>query len=363
MSDVAEGAPRRASVVVVGAGIWGLCTAFHLRRLGVADVVVLEQFEAGHRRASSHGASRITRSTYEDPRYVAWMLEAHGVEWPRLEAAVGRTLLHRMDGCFFGPAGGSVEAYVAAVRAVGADVDEVTPREAGARYAALRFDPGDRVLLDRTGGLIAAADTLDGLRALLPDGTIRWSWPVTHIEAAGDGVLVGGPRGEVSAEAVVVTAGAWAARLLPEASLPLRPVRQTVAYYEPCEATRPGALPVWAYLGAAKGEMLYGLPAFGAEGVKVARYLVDGDDDPDGLAAPSHVEAQVVDDFVAARMPVLRGSSRRLDTCLFAMAPGNDFILRRAPHSQRVVIGAGGSGHGFKFGPLVGRMLAELATA
>lgn len=362
MSAATERATRRASVVVVGAGIWGLCTAYHLRRMGVADVVVLEQFEAGHRRASSHGASRITRSTYEDPRYVAWMIEAHDVEWPRLEAAVGCALLHRMDGCFFGPAGGSVEAYVAAVRAVGADVDEIAPRAAAARYPALRFDLGDRVLLDHTGGLIAAADTMDGLRGLLPAEALRWDWPVTHIEAAGDGVIVAGPRGEVRAEAVVVTAGAWAARLLPEAGLPLRPVRQTVAYYEACETTQPGALPVWAYLGAAKGEMLYGLPAFGAEGVKVARYLIDGDDDPDVLGAPSHVEARVVEEFVASRLPALDGRPRRFDTCLFTMAPDNDFILRRAPHSARIVIGAGGSGHGFKFGPLVGRMLAELAT-
>lgn len=350
-------------VAVLGGGIWGLSTAYHLRRLGVERVVVLEQFEWGHRRASSHGASRITRSTYPDPLYVTLMAIAHGEDWPRLEVDAGRRLIHNIPGCFFGPTGGTVDDYAAAVAAVGADVDPVDPGEALRRFPELRFEPSDSVLIDNTGGLVAARDTLDALHGLLTGVDLRDRWPVTQVTPTSQHIRLVGPRGSVECGRLVITAGAWASRFVPALEQPLRPVRQTLAYFKDTPGFRPGQLPVWAYLGTEESEMMYGLPAYAGEGVKVARYLTDGRDDPDGEVTHSPAEGEHIDQFVAQRLPSLRSVDRRLDTCLFAMAPHDDFIIGALPREPRIVVGTGGSGHGFKFGPLVGRLLAELCDA
>jgi len=93
----------RYDVVVLGAGINGLATAYSLKKQGVGSLAVLEQFQLGHGQGSSHGRSRITRSTYSTPKYVELMQLVHGRLWPAWEEVAGQPLLHKNPGIFFGP--------------------------------------------------------------------------------------------------------------------------------------------------------------------------------------------------------------------------------------------------------------------
>jgi glycine/D-amino acid oxidase-like deaminating enzyme len=118
-------------------------------------------------------------------------------------------------------------------------------------------------------------------------------------------------------------------------------------------------LPVWAFRGDTEDDFFYGLPEFQRPGIKVAHHRVVGTpDDPDGEAGPPLLGPVLA--FVAEHIagPTSLVATER---CFYTMAPNEDFVLDHHPESRSVVVGAGFSGHGFKFGPLTGRILAELA--
>lgn len=347
--------------LVIGAGINGLCTAWNLLCQGVPRVAVLEQHPLFHEHGSSHGRSRITRSAYGDPVYVQLMQIAHGEDWPRLEAECGERLIHRRDGCFFGPRDGHWREHLAALGASGVDVVELDVAEARRRFPGFRFAGEDLgVLWDRTAGLVAAADTLSALARCVRrrGGQIFDGLAVLSIEPQGEAVTVRTVDGALSAPRVVVTAGAWAGRLVPRLAPALTVLRQTVVYAEINHD--PATFPVWAWLGHGPGDWVYGLPAFQRPGLKAARHRVAGvGDDPDVVDEPGQT-----DDVLRFLGDQLDGGVRRViatERCLYTCTDDEDFVIDQHPELPGVILGAGFSGHGFKFGPLTGRILAELA--
>ena len=342
----------KVDILVVGAGINGLSTAWALLRRGVR-VGLVEQFHVGHDRGSSHGASRITRSAYADPVYVRLMQVAHGEAWPRLEAEAGQVLVHKRDGCFFGPRTGKVwSGYADTVATGGVDVERIDVAEARRRFPAFVFDGDWGVLHDRTAGLVAAADTIAALARLVSARAQVWEETQVHaVDAAGAETS----RGRIDAERVIVTAGSWTGRLLPRLAPALSPIRQTVAYLD-LEGDHT-TMPVWACLFDDPNDFYYGLPPFGRPGVKVARHRTSGRrDDPDEVAGEgdvADVRAFVAEHFAAPVRGVLA-----TERCLYTCTDDEGFVLDVV---EGITIGAGFSGHGFKFGPLTGQLLAELA--
>ncbi len=350
-------------VVVVGAGIVGLATAWRLAASG-CEVTVVEQFGAGHARGSSHGSTRITRTTYNHPTWVQLATIAHAVDWPELEREAGRVLLHRGgDAVVWGPEDGRIVDYAAAC--VGSDVESLPVREARVRFPTMRFPDAERVLWDRTAAVVAAADTLDALRQVgARRGVIsREHTRVTGYTATAAGVEVdlGGER--LGADAVVLAQGPWA-----PAGWGLRgtPVRQDVGYWALPGAVA-GAFPCWIHLGGdgVRRRSHYGLPGIGEAVMKAALHRTadeDRGDDPDvprleaDSAALEATEAQLREWFHGLG-PRLRG-----ETCFYTNTPTEDFVLDVLPGPARVVVGGGLSGHGFKFGPLLGRILADLVV-
>lgn len=353
--------------LVIGGGIHGLSTAWHLARLGGERIALVEQFRFGHALGSSHGHSRITRSSYSDALYVELMQQAHGEEWPRLEQACGMPLVHRNDGAFFGPADGPFEDYAHAVATVGADVERIDAAEARRRFPLFAFPDAVGVLHDRTGGVIAAADTIASLtRRCWIDGVHALEETrVLGIDPSRDPVVVTTDRGTLMAERVVITAGAWAQRLVPALTARVIVKRQHVGYFEldaPVESQRLGRFPVWAYLGRGANGLRYGLPEFGNRGVKAALHTLAGDpDDPDVRMEPDQAVLERTRHFFAEQLSVPIRSRIHAETCWFTSTASEDFVLDALPGAEHVWVGSACSGHGFKFGPLVGRILAELA--
>ncbi len=362
---------RIVDVVVIGAGINGLCTARELALRG-QRVALIERGEFLHSGGSSHGQSRITRSSYAAPHWVRLMQAAHRQCWPELEQAAGEPLIFRRDGCFFGPEDGMLAGYADAIAAVqaeigggpgGVDVVPLTTAEAAARFP-FRFLPGDRVLWDRTGGVIAAAAAMRALLRLCAAAGVRLveRCEVREIRA-GAAMEVVTEAGVWSCGQVAVCAGPWVGRLVPAAAPHLRVWRQTVCYYD---APRADALPVWVWLGREPGAFFYGLPAFGRPGAKLAWHRSTGkpddpEDDPDD---PGQDETAEADRFAAERVLPDQAAPRiATERCLFTMTADDRFLLGPHPEEPRLLLGAACSGHGFKLGPLTGRVLAELATA
>ncbi len=355
-------------VIVIGAGIAGLSTAWWLAQRTGVNVRVLERFELGHERGSSHGTSRISRTTYVDAQYVRMMRHALEHCWPRLEADAGVQLHFPVEGCFFGPRDGLIQRYAQAVAQADPRVQALSPTQARARFAAMHFEDDDLVLADPSASVVAADHTLRALARQIQrhGGHIQEHAQVTAITPAPNAVHITLADGTtLHADKVVVTAGAWSARLVPALNPILCVKRQTVGYFKLRDpaAGRIDRFPVWIHLGHDFNDVHYGLPEFGQPGVKAAHHATAGQpDDPD--AAPDDpIEAlERLRRFVRWRFAVDVIGEHRVERCLYTNTPDEGVIWAPSPRDPRIIIGTGHSGHGFKLGPLAGQVLADLAV-
>ena len=355
---------QRFDVIVIGAGVIGAAAAWRLA--GRASTLLLEQHPFLHELGSSHGGSRIFRHAYEEREHVRLAVAADGL-WGELEAATGERLLHRCGGLDLGTAGlGEIDAIEAALRAEGRPVERLDGAAVRARFPA--FGVGDDVeaLYQPDAAIVPATRAVATfLRAAAAEGAVlRDREAVQRIDAAADGVEVTTAQGRYRAERLVVAAGPWLAGVLPELALPLRVEQQQVLYLRvgpDARAFTPGRMPV--FIDRRGG--IYGFPVFERpDAVKVSDHegaptirLADRSEliDPVRAAATAAAARRL--------MPGLDGELVGGQTCLYTKTPDERFVLDRHPEFAQVVVAGGGSGHAFKFGPVLGEIAASLALA
>ena len=352
---------QRYEAVVVGGGVVGLAAAWHLLGLGCRPLALVERFRIGHGRGSSHGSARMTRSTYTSAVYATLMRHVRDEEWPRLERAAGVTLVHPEDVLFFGPDRATLGGYAAAVQAAGVDVQRVPVGEARRRFPSLRFTDDAEILHDRTGGTIAADATVRALHRMVVSagGVVLEDTRVLDVDRADRAIRVVSDRGVLHAERVVIATGAWLPDLVPVARTEVTVVPQTVAYFRLGVAAR--TVPSWIHFGG--NDITYGLAEVGRDAMKIGLHVTKGPGaDPDEPAAPSSTQVEALrmklDQILAVPVHELLGS----EPCLYTMTSTEDFLVDHWPGDPRVVFASACSGHGFKFAPLTGRILAELAV-
>ena len=352
---------------VVGGGINGLCTLYHLLRLGCRSVTLIEQFKLGHQQGSSHGTSRITRSSYSSPTYVRLMQQVHNEEWPRLETDLKMKLLHPTPGCFWGPDDGQIRQYAEAVAEMGSNVSRLSPGEARIRFPMICFSDRDTILDDSTCALVDADNTIKALIRTCTEQKAKLlaEESVIDIDFDSDPIQVKTSARTLQTQKLAITTGPWASQLIPTINRRLTITLQTVGYFELVGAPpefQVGQFPVWIYLGQERNSVFYGLPEFGRPGLKLARHITSGPGDtPEAaLGAPKAENIEDLRNFLAQHFhpPIKRFHSA--EHCLYTNTQTEDYILDFHPSSENVVIGAGFSGHGFKLGPLTGRILAEM---
>jgi sarcosine oxidase len=174
-----------------------------------------------------------------------------------------------------------------------------------------------------------------------------------------DGIVVGGDR-------LVLTAGPWTTWLMPDLRLPLVVERQPVLWIDPpmgrsAADLRLADLPIWLWSTAAG--TLYGFPWDDELGLKVALHHGGAIVDPDAVERTvGPVDEVAVRSFVRDRMPAMDGPVRRSMVCLYTNAPDDEFIVDRHPAAPGVAFASACSGHGFKFAPVIGEILADLVT-
>lgn len=339
-------------VVVVGSGVIGAATAWRLSRSG-RSVVLLEQFEVGHARGSSHGASRIFRFSYDDPVYVRMAMDALPL-WRELEAESGRSILTTLGGLDWGR---DLDAHTSALADCGAAFDLIDGAEASRRFPTFAPPNSEPVLYQPDAGIVAADLAVRAMVQLAVDAGVelREQTPVIELgtdrnraEARTDGE-------SVRARTIVVTAGAWATRLLRgvEIELPVQVSRQTVAYFRAdTEVPHPIAVD-WS-----DSTVFYTLPSPGT-GIKVGEHRIGPAADPDELGMVDGQRVARAETWVASRVPGAQPEAVHAETCLYTSTSDERFIL--AQHGP-VVVGSACSGHAFKFAPLIGERLAALAT-
>jgi len=350
--------------IVIGAGIHGLCAAFWLRQSGRTRIAVLERYGPGHDRGSSHGATRITRSSYHEQQFVHLAATAHRDGWPALERALGKPLRVPTPGVFFGPPDGPFGAYLQATLAASDAVLQVSVPAAAAQFPCLRFAADDAVLVDHSAAMVLASATMAGLREWLVAAGVELHWhcPVERLDAEVDGLRVTTATGRLRCRGAIIAAGAGLLRLAPTPDRPLSVLHQQVGYFavdaEPA-AQAAGTFPVWARIGREANDFQYGLPAHAGAGLKAAQHRTAGQGaDPEAPAPPIDHAALLA--LAQERFAVPVRALLAAETCLYTMTRDQGFVVERSPDEPRIVSIAACSGHGFKFGPVIGRRAAEL---
>jgi sarcosine oxidase len=185
---------------------------------------------------------------------------------------------------------------------------------------------------------------------------------VLAIDPSSDPVIVDTDRGRLLAERVVVTAGAWVSELVPAMRGAVVVSRQHVGYFDVGPAGALGRFPLWVYLGDPARGLYYGLPEFGRPGIKAALHGVSaGGDDPEAHPGPDARAVERAREFLSEQLSIPVGEVLHAETCLYTNTPDERFVIGPLPGHPNVVVGSICSGHGFKFGPLMGRLLGGLA--
>ena len=343
----------------------GTSAAWALGKRGLR-ALVLEQFHHVHDQGSHGGETRVIRHAYaESPEYVPLVRHADRL-WQELELHTGQQVLVRCGGLELAAPGFThARAARASADEHGLSYEWLSPKEAMRRWPAFHIpedwdalyspDTGFLLIEPALRGLANAARAL-GVVFIAAAPALAWG-----TDSASVWVQTATERFE--AEALIITAGVWSSRILNELKLPIRVLRKTLWWQkvEDPESFTPDRFPV--FIADSPAGEIYGFPIYEGPGLKIANH-----------AGGEPVDLDHVDRFtrpgenhdcleLAARViPGVTPQVVKSAVCLYAMTPDADFIVDRHPASSRVTIGAGFSGHGFKFAPAIGEILASLIT-
>jgi sarcosine oxidase len=325
----------------------GAATARRLSR--DRKVVLFERFHIGHKRGSSHGASRIFRYSYPDAQYVEMAMESLGL-WRDLEKEADRSLLFTTGGL---DRGKGVTDNGSALETCGAPYEMLDGADASKRFPEVSLPSDEPVLYQPDGGIMLADEAVRALvdSARSNGAEIRTEEPVVSLAVDEDSVTVTTGSGTWKAPVAVVTAGGWARGLLSQVGidLPVRVTRETVAYFS-------HPLEMFCTLVEWQTPAIYALPSPG-DGIKAGEHIAGPSTDPDDEGGADEESIARVTEWVTSRFPKAAAQPHRAETCMYTKTDDESFILER--HGS-IVVGSACSGHGFKFAPLVGKRLAAL---
>ena len=356
-------------IVIVGAGIVGLATAYALLKQGMQHVTVLEQATVDHPKGTSHGLSRLLRFEYGNDLFYSEMVQLSLERWMRLEHLARRTLYTRTGLLVLGNENDNftLPSYHV-LNELGLSPERLARRYCNQLFPQFDTRPYDQFTYNQDAGILHASSCLRTLKELIIElgGNIFESHRVTEIAhdnllrpirlhlASGD---------EIVADRLVLATGPWVHSLLGELRLPIRLTRQYLLYFAnlptasfalhtfpafivddlygfPLHSTCAGAGPCW--LKAASHD--FGIP-------------VNPDDHP---AFDSEIIARIRRKLCKLLPLLEQAELAHVDACMYDVSPDEDFILDRLPYDPRVVFATGLTGHGFKFGLLLGEILSSL---
>jgi cysteine desulfurase/selenocysteine lyase len=357
---VRRGAPglissgARADTIVIGAGIHGSSTAWHLAQRGVT-VVQLDRFPDGHTQGSSHGHTRMIRRAYPNPIWDGFVEHAY-LAWAELSAAAGLPLLTRTGGLYARPASDGTPGLR------GPGCETVSAERAAQIFPGLSLGAGFSAVHDPAAGVLDAAAAMRSLRELgLAHGVDRRAGVLVEgWTADGEGVTVRTSDGVLRADRLVISAGPWTGSLVPALDGLLTPTRIVNVHVGAADPARVSAPRLGPFSVEVPGVgLLYGLPAFGGAAVKIG--LDHGPVDDLGPQRPVTADEAARLLALARRfLPAADGDVIDSVACRYTMAPRNRFAVGALPGTPQVLVAAACSGHGFKFGPAIGAALTDL---
>lgn len=361
-------AQKQKTYAVIGAGVFGAWTAYHLRSAG-HKVILLDQYGPASTRASSGGESRIIRCSYGPDEVYTRMAKRSLSLWSYFFREAGRPLLHRIGVLWMAkPNLAYVEQSRETLRKFDIPFRDLSPTDLQKRYPQIHTTPGTIAIFEPESGALMARESVAAVvEAFVRGGGTYRLDAVQTPRGKGklDAVLTS--TGEsIPADGFVFACGPWLGKVFPHIlGNRIFPTRQEVLFFGIPPGDRrfnPSQMPVWIDFSDERG--MYGFPDLATRGFKVAFDKHGPLADPDTLnrfVMPEKVAAARA--YVNERFPAL-GNSPIVDSrvCQYENTANGDFIIDRHPDFENVWIAGGGSGHGFKHGPAVGEYTAARLT-
>lgn len=353
-------------VIAIGVGAMGSAAAAALAKRGLR-VLGLEQFTTPNDRGSSHGSTRIIRKAYfEHPDYVPLLHDAYRL-WSEIESDTGAALFHRVGLLLIGCRDGVVIPGVRrSALAHQLDIRDVSQTELNERFPMFAMPEDYEALWEQDAGYLRVEDCVRAMAELAQrrGAVIECGQRVTGWTSSANEICVTTERETYRAAKLIICGGAWSGRMLSELALPLEIRRKVQLWYacEPRRFTPSAGTPVFAY--DLPDGFFYGFPENERGEAKISEHtgrqvVTDADALDRELRA---ADTERVTSFVSRYVRGVNPRVMRHSVCMYAMTPDEHFIIDKHPLHANVAFAAGFSGHGFKFAPIVGEVLANLAA-
>jgi sarcosine oxidase len=352
--------------IVLGLGGFGSGALDHLARRG-QTVLGIERFGVAHDRGSSHGETRIIRQAYfEHPDYVPLLKRAYDL-WAELEDDCRRPLANYCGLMLAGPPDGEAisGAHISAAQH-GIAIEDVPRSQFEGRFPGFRIPDKFAAVYEPGAGFLRVEECVrahieraeqHGATLALDETVISWS-------ANGDTIRLQTDRGEYSSAQLVITAGAWAQDLLADLHVPLTVLRKPIFWHAVTTSDHNASAGRPAFYVETAAGAFYGFPALDDRSLKVAEHTGGRFvDDPLQLDREIHpFDTDPVRTFLENHMSGVDLDPVQSAVCMYTMTEDHHFIVDRHPEHPNVVVGAGFSGHGFKFTTVLGEAMADLAV-
>jgi sarcosine oxidase len=354
--------------IVVGLGAHGSAAAAALARRG-QRVLGLERFGRGDGRGSSGGWTRMIRIAHFEHPWLVPMAHAAWDGWRALETETDSTILTQTGGLYAGPATSSIVTGAADGAAThGLEHEVLDAREIHARWPIL--EPAEDVVgvLEAKAGALRADRANAGHLAVAERRGAELRYEARVVDwrpASGGGFEVETADGTViGADHLVLTTGPWIADFVPDLRLPLAIEREVPMWFRPTvDPSTVGAdrLPIWVLLES--DTMYYGIPNDPELGLKISIHHWGTFAEPESVdRSVPESDVERVRQFIRRRMPAAEGPLVHAEVCLYTNTPDESFIIDRHPAAPGIAFASACSGHGFKFAPVIGEILADLVT-
>jgi sarcosine oxidase len=359
-------------VIVIGVGSMGSSACYFLSRRGY-KILGLEQFDITHEQGAHTGQSRIIRKAYfEDPRYVPLLKQAYK-NWKDLEDETGTQLYYRKGLVYFGkPDKLEIKNIHQSASLYDIPLENLDSFSTHQRFPQFKLPANFETLFEPDAGFIPPekAILLYTEEAIKKGAEIHTREKVLEWKKEGGSIVVMTDKKTYHCNKLIITAGPWAAKMIPGLADKIRITRQFIAWIKPkkWEDFTLNNFPCWMIADDERPGMYYGFPAlpvsiFGEpQGLKLAHHY------PGTATDPDHVNRQTTKDeeenleyALNKYLPGCFDSVISAKTCLYANTPDENFIIDHLPgYENQVAIACGFSGHGFKFVSVVGEILTEL---
>lgn len=346
-------------VIVLGTGGVGSAALYYAARAG-ARTIGIDRFIAPHNRGSSHGQTRIIRQAYfEHSNYVPLLLESYQL-WNDIEQRVGKRLYWETGLLQVGPEDGVVvPGVLRSAQEHGLNVESLSAKEVETHWPHLRVPQGLAAVLEPKAGYLLVEDCVASFLSAAREAGAQIAAPCEVLSwEPGAPIRLNTTEGTLTTNKLIVTAGAWAGSLLSDLNLRLHVLRKDVLWFN----AQPGTENLPCYLYELSNTVMYGFPAIDNR-IKIAEHsggtLLTDPMRYDRNLDPHEAEQALK--FLNECLPNAANGLAEHQTCLYTMSLDENFIIDRHPDHSSVFFAAGLSGHGFKFTPVLGKALADMA--